>query len=102
MADKRRHELPVTHWWYGKHAYRPIEEVIDKWPDYFIWAVSSFQDVSVQQAKYFKEKYGMELPSEVIAPAEVEPFVFTKESTSEEYIELCKKYVETYWPQELQ
>lgn len=102
MNPKRKHEFPVTHWWYGKHAYRPIEEVIDKWPDYFIWAVQKFQDVTVQQAKYFKDKYGMELPAEVIAPAEVEPYEYTKGSPEGEYADVCKQYVETYWPDELQ
>ena len=99
---QRKHEHPCSYLWYGKHAYKPIEEVIDKWPDYFLWEVSEFLDVTVQQARYFKDKYGMELPAEVIAPAEVEPYEYTKGSPEGEYADVCKQYVETYWPDELQ
>lgn len=98
----RKRELPCSYLWYGKHAYKPIEEVIDKWPDYFLWEVSSFLDVTPAQAEYFKEKYGMELPPEVIAPAEVQPYEYKKDSPEGEYEELCNQYVKTYWAKELQ
>ena len=96
-----RHPYPTYGMASMSFLHKAIEEVMDKWPDYMIWCIECFQDVTVAQAKHFKERYGMELPAEVIAPAEVEPFVFTKENTSEDYIDLCKRYIETYWPEEL-
>ena len=98
MRDKNggHGESPVVKMWYGKMAGRTIEEIIDTKPDYFIWMVEQFQDITVDQARYFKEKYGMELPPDVIAPSDTIPYEHTKDSPEGEYIDICK----LYWQQQ--
>ena len=86
-------EYPVVEMWYGKLAGSSIEKIIDLDPEYFIWIVKQFQDVTVQQADYFKDKYGMELPANVVAPPGTVPYQHKKDSPEKEYINLCK----TYW-----
>lgn len=89
-------EYPVTKMWYGKGAGRTIEEIIDWKPDYFIWMVDRFLDVSPSQAEYWNKKFpGMELPDYVISPADVIPYTYTKESPADEYELLCKEYSKT-------
>lgn len=82
-------EYPVHHMWYGKGAGRTIEEIIDWRPDYFIWLVQTFLDVTPSQAAYFKKKYGMDLPKEYIR--DVQPYIHLKNSPTEEYKEVCEK-----------
>lgn len=67
-------EYPVTKMWYGKGAGRSIKEIIDWKPDYFIWLVEKFLDVTPSQAKYFSDKFGINLPLEVISPSWIVPF----------------------------
>lgn len=81
-------EYPVHHMWYGKGAGRTIEEIIDWKPDYFIWLVQTFLDVTPSQAAYFKKKLGMDLPREVIR--DVVPYIHHKLSPPEEYERICK------------
>ena len=86
-------EYPIVRFWYGKGArYRSIEELIDGNPKWFIWAVENFQDVTPTQAKHFSDKYGIELPTEVIA--DVEPYEHKKGSPSPDtvYEDICKEY----------
>lgn len=82
-------EYPVVKMWYGKGAGRTIEEIIDWKPDYFIWMVEKFLDVTPAQASYFEQKYGMKLPPEVIR--DVPPYEWKKGSPEEEYAEICKR-----------
>ena len=66
-------EIPVTKMWYSKAArFKSTEEWIDQDPEHFIWAVDRFLDVTPKQAEYFKNKWGMDLPQEVVR--DVEPF----------------------------
>lgn len=95
-------EFPIKKFWYGKGAaYKSIEELIEKRPGWFIWAVETFQDVSPSQAEHFREIYGMELPNEVITSQEVldslnggSPYEYKKGDTEEVYKDLCRKYAE--------
>lgn len=64
-----------------------MEEVIRTKPDYFIWAVETFQDITREQAELFRELYGESLPEEVIR--DVPPYVFTKDSPEGEYEQIC-------------
>lgn len=94
MPGKGR-EYPITRFWYSKAArFKSIEELIDQDPSFFIWAVEKFQDVTPAQALHFKEKYGMDLPEEVIAPERLEPYNPPKkvEVWDNTYKELCDKY----------
>jgi len=86
-------EYPILRFWYGKGAkYSSIEELIDNNPSWFIWAVEKFQDVTPAQANHFKERYGMELPLEVIS--DVSPYEHTKNSPNPDtnYMKLCEEY----------
>lgn len=82
----KNREYPVVKMWYGKGAGRTIEEIIDWKPDYFIWLVESFLDVTPSQAEYFKNKFGMELPLEVIR--DVVPYEHRKNSPEDEYAKI--------------
>ena len=91
-------EYPITRFWYGKAArFKSIEELIDQDPLYFIWAVQTFQDVTPAQANHFKNKYGMELPDNVIAPKELKPYNPPKDIHKRPwdltYKELCDQYM---------
>ena len=93
-------EFPIKKFWYGKGAaYRDIEELIEKNPKWFIWAVETFQDVTAEQAEHFKKIWGMELPPQVIAKGELiesinggVPYEYHKGDTEETYKNLCRKY----------
>lgn len=97
MRDKKGNhgEHPVTAMWYGKMAGKTIEEIIDTDPSYFVWMLSGFLDVTVQQAKYFEEKYGLALPENVIAPPEISAWTHCEDTLENEYKELCKEYWKT-------
>lgn len=97
--DKTGGEYPIQRFWYSKAArFSSIEELIDKDPEYFIWAVETFQDVTPAQAEHFKEVYGMELPKWVISPEECVPYIHPKEAPLLDpgYEELCKEYDKKY------
>lgn len=95
-------EFPIKKFWYGKGAAcRDIEELMEKKPRWFIWAVERFQDLSPAQAAHFKEVYGMELPKEVITSQELLdeingglPYEYKKGDTEEVYKDICKRYAE--------
>ena len=95
-------EFPIKFFWYGKGAaYSSIEELMEKNPKWFIWAVETFQDLSPDQAEHFKEIYGMELPKEVIASQELldeinsgEAYGFKKGDSEEIYKNICRKYAD--------
>lgn len=91
-------EWPVSKMWYGKMAGKTIEEIIDNYPRYFIWMVKAFQNVTVPQARYFQDKYGMELPREVVQDVVPYEYVY-KKSPEGEYEKLCRGEItieETY------
>lgn len=93
-------EFPIKKFWYSKGAaYKSIEELMEKNPGWFIWALEHFQDVTPQQAKRFKELYDEDLPPEVICSQELldkinngEPYEFKKGDSGDIYKELCHKY----------
>lgn len=74
MRDKEGNhgEYPITKFWYSRKAGQTIEEIIDTDPRWFIWAVTQFLNVTPDQASYFEQKYGMELPDNVIQ--DVKPY----------------------------
>lgn len=74
--------------WYGKMAGHTIEDIIEHNVEYFIWMVKAFQDVTVSQAKFFRDKWGMDLPEEVIK--NVPPYTYNKKAPKGEYESLCK------------
>lgn len=89
----REGEYPIVRFWYGKGAkYKTIEELIDNEPKLFLWYVEKFQDVTVKQAQHFKDRYGMDLPDEVIS--DVEPYEHRKGAPSPdtEYEKICEEY----------
>ena len=95
-------EFPIKKFWYGKGAAcKDIEELIEKNPTWFIWAVEKFQDVTPTQAKHFKELFKMDLPDEVICSQELLdringglPYEYKKGDSEEVYKELCRKYAD--------
>lgn len=92
-------EYPIERFWYSKAArFSSIEELIDKDPQYFIWAVETFQDVTPKQAEHFKEVYGMELPKWCIAPADCPPYTHPRGAPLDdpEYEKLCEEYDAKY------
>ena len=80
-------EYPIVRFWYTKYSGMTIEEIIDKDIDFFLWAVSSFQNVTPQQAKYFEKKTGKVLNPRVIV--DVEPYEYVKGDPEEMYMEIC-------------
>ena len=86
--NKHTREYPVAYLWYGKHAYEPIEQVIQLYPDYFFWMLETFQNVTPGQAAHFKVCYGEVIPPEAIE--DVEPYYYIKKDPPELYQELCK------------
>lgn len=93
-------EFPIKKFWYGKGAaYRDIEELMEKNPGWFIWAVETFQDLTPVQAQHFFEFYGMDLPLEVVTRQELLdeingglPYEFKKGDSEDIYKDLCRKY----------
>lgn len=88
IESNKQREYPIVRFWYTKHAGKTIEEIIDKDLDFFLWTVSSFQNVTPQQAKYFEKKTGKILNPRVIV--DVEPYEYIKGDPEEMYTELCK------------
>lgn len=95
-------EFPIKKFWYGKGAaYKTIEELMEKNPGWFIWAVETFQDLTPEQAEHFKEVYRMDLPQEVICSQELldeinngEPYEFKKGDSEDVYKDMCRKYAD--------
>ena len=95
-------EFPIRKFWYGKGAaYNTIEELLEKNPGWFIWAVETFQDLSPAQAEHFRKVYGMELPESVITSQELLdsingglPYEYKKGDGEEVYKEICRRYAD--------
>ena len=95
-------EFPIRRFWYGKGAqFSTMEELIEKRPGWFIWAVETFQDVTEEQAEYFYKVYKMRLPKEVICSPQLlneinegKPYEFSRGDDEEVYKDLCRKYAD--------
>lgn len=85
-------EWPVTKMWYGKMAGHTIEDIIENNVSYFIWMVKAFQDVTVKQAKFFRDKWEMDLPEEVIK--DVIPYTYSRKAPEKEYERLCEGLID--------
>lgn len=81
-------EWPIKFWWYTKKKGMTMEEVIDKDLDWFLWAVCTFQNVTPEQAEYFKKRTGKTLNSRLIQ--DVEPYEYKTGDTEEMYMEICR------------
>ena len=93
-------EFPIKKFWYGKGAAcKDIEELMEKNPKWFLWAVETFQDLTPAQAKHFEKVYGMDLPKSLVCPQKLLdeingglPYEFKKGDSEEVYKEMCRKY----------
>ena len=81
-------EYPVAYLWYGKHAYEPLEQIMDLYPDYFLWMLEKFQNVTTSQATFFQKKYQVDIPPEAVE--NVPPYVYVRKDPPELYEALCK------------
>ncbi len=58
LFKNRRNKYPIIRLWYTKYRGLTVEELIDKYIDFFNWMVSEFQDVtSSQDLKRILRKY---------------------------------------------
>lgn len=87
VLNNRRNEWPVTMMWYTKKKGQDIENIIDSDPDFFMWMVETFQNVTPQQANYFKRKYAVVVPEKFIQ--DVEPYTWEEEDPDRIYMEIC-------------
>ena len=74
-------EWPIKFWWYTKKKGMTME-------DWFLWAVCTFQNVTPEQAEYFKKRTGKTLNSRLIQ--DVEPYEYKTGDTEEMYMEICR------------
>ena len=81
-------EYPIKKLWYTRYSGHTIEQLIDKNPGYFVWMVTSFQNVTPAQAKYFTRKTGKVLNKMFIQ--DVEPYEWQKGDPDNLYMELCE------------
>lgn len=85
---ERVREYPIVRFWYSKAArFKSIEELMDNDPDYFLWALGAFQNITVDQANHFEEKYGLKIPPKFVE--DVPPYEHMKGDPVELYQELC-------------
>lgn len=87
LKPNRRSEYPIVRFWYTKQSGRTIEEIIDREPSFIEWVVSTFQNLTPQQASYFKKKTGKLIPDECIQ--DVKPYEYKEGDPMELYMELC-------------
>lgn len=83
-----RREYPITTLWYTRKKGMSIEEVIDKDPDWMMWAIRSFQNLTPKQAEYFKKRTGVTINPKFIQ--DVEPYEWMKGDSDKLYAELCE------------
>ncbi len=89
LSDNRNGEWPIVKFWYTKYKGKTIEELIDKDLEYFQWAVSTFQNVTPEQAEYYFQKTGKRLNPKVIQ--DVEPYEWQDgDPILDLYMELCE------------
>lgn len=87
IKSDRKGEWPIVRFWYTKKKGQTIEEIIDKDLNWFLWAVTTFQNVTPQQADYFYKKTGKKLNPKLIQ--NVEPYEWKSGDTENLYMELC-------------
>lgn len=87
VLQNRNYEWPVTHMWYTKKKGQTIEEIIDTDPDFFIWMVETFQNVTPKQASHFRQRTGIIIPGIFIQ--DVEPYDHIPADPDKLYMELC-------------
>ena len=80
-------EWPIKYWWYTRKKGLTIEETIDKDLDWFLWAVTEFQNVTPSQAEYFFKKTGKKLNSKFIQ--DVTPYEWKSGDPDELYMMIC-------------
>jgi len=83
-----RHEYPIIKFWYTKHAGKTIEQLIDLDLPFFEWVVSTFQDVTPDQASYYFRRTGRGIPAECIQRKP--PYDPLPEDPEGLYEELCE------------
>jgi hypothetical protein len=88
LKPNRRSEYPIVRFWYTKQAGFSVEEIIDREPSFIEWAISTFQNVTPQQASYFKKKTGKLIPDECIQ--DVKPYEHLSSDPDSLYEELCE------------
>jgi len=89
LKKDRQAEWPIVRFWYTRYKGCTIEELIDKHLDFFLWAVSTFQNVTPSQAEYYYKKTGQRLNPAVIQ--DVEPYEWQKGDPEEDlYMEICR------------
>lgn len=81
-------EWPVKSMWYTKHKGKTIEWIIDHDVTYFTWMVKTFQNVTPDQARHYKERYRKSIPVKYVQ--DVEPYEWQKGDPEEMYMELCE------------
>ena len=86
--NNRKGEWPIVRFWYTKKKGQTIEEIIDKDLSWFLWAVTTFQNVTPKQAEYFFKKTGKKLNSILIQ--DVEPYEWKLGDSENLYMELCE------------
>ena len=87
LKSDRFGEWPIVRWWYTKKKGQTIEETIDNDLDWFLWAVTEFQNVTPHQAEYFHKKTGMRLNPIVIQ--NVEPYNYEPGDPEPLYMDIC-------------
>ena len=85
---QRNSEWPIKKFWYTKKKGQTIEHIIDTDISFFEWAVKTFQNVTPQQAAYYKNKTGHTLNPRVIQ--DVEPYEWIPGDNDKLYEELCE------------
>ena len=87
LKPNRRSEYPISRFWYTKQAGLTIEEIIDREPSFIEWAISTFQNVTPQQALYFTKQTNKVIPEECIQ--DVQPYEYLDGDSEDLYMELC-------------
>lgn len=64
-----------------------MEEIITEDPDFFIWMVETFQNITPKQAECFYIKTGVRVPPECIQ--DVTPYDHHRDDPDRMYMELC-------------
>lgn len=81
-------EWPIVKFWYTRKKGKTIEEIIDTDPDWLIWAIKEFQNLTPKQAKYYELKTKKKLNPKYIQ--DVEPYEWKSGDSDELYMDLCE------------
>lgn len=83
------HEYPIVRFWYTRHAGQTIERIIDTDPEYFEWAVRTFQDVTPAQAEHYRIRTGCTVPMGYVR--DVVPYEWQPgDGELEPYMTICR------------